>query len=329
MLQTSRRFLLHAALGAAIAPLATAQVAAPAAAWPTKPVTIVVPYPAGGSADAMVRPIAEKLARLWGQPVVVDNRTGANGIIATQLVMRAEPDGHTVLLHLTGFIQNASLYRKLPYDPFSDLAPVTQIGTQPMGLAVGNGSPYNSVDALLAGLKTGTAPPSYGSFGTGSTGHIFGELLKASAGVDLPHVPYRGEGPMLIDLISGRVTTGFVSSATAAARHKDRSLRILAVTGPHRLASLPEVPTLTESGLPGYDLVGWYGLFLPKGAPAAVVQKIATDARSVIAQPDIAARLRELEIEPTGTTPADFARLLRNDHARWDALIKKFRIELE
>ncbi len=132
-----------------------------------------------------------------------------------------------------------------------------------------------------------------------------------------------------MDLISGRVTTGFVSSATAAARHKDRSLRILAVTGPHRLTSLPEVPTLAEAGLSGYDLVGWYGLFLPKGTPAAIVQKIATDARSVIAQPDIAARLRELEIEPTGTTPADFARLLRSDHARWDALIKKFRIELE
>ncbi|CAN7158292.1 tripartite tricarboxylate transporter substrate-binding protein [Pseudorhodoferax sp. LjRoot39] len=185
------------------------------------------------------------------------------------------------------------------------------------------------MNALLAGLKTGSTPPSYGSFGTGSTGHIFGELLKASAGVDLPHVPYRGEGPMLFDLISGRVTTGFVSSATAAARYKDRSLRIFAVTGPHRLASLPEVPTLTESGLQGYDLVGWCGLFLPKGAPAVVLQKIAADARSVIGQSDIAARLRVLEIEPTGTTPADFARLLRNDHARGDALIKTFRIELE
>jgi tripartite-type tricarboxylate transporter receptor subunit TctC len=325
MFNTSRRVLLQTALCTAL-PLA---LASHAAAWPTKPVTIVVPYPAGGSADAMVRPIAEKLARLWGQPVVVDNRTGANGIIATQLVMRAEPDGHTVLLHLTGFIQNASLYRKLPYDPFSDLAPVTQLGTQPMGLAVGSGSPYTSVNALLAGLKTGSTPPSYGSFGTGSTGHIFGELLKASAGVDLPHVPYRGEGPMLIDLVSGRVTTGFVSSATAAARHKDRSLRILAVTGPHRLASLPDVPTLAEAGLAGYDLVGWYGLFLPKGTSAAIVQKIAADARSVIGQSDIAARLRELEIEPTGTTPADFAKLLRNDHARWDALIKTFRIELE
>lgn len=329
MSKASRRFLLRATLCAAIGPLAFATQAVPANGWPTKPVTIVVPYPAGGSADAMIRPIAEKLARLWGQSVVIDNRTGANGIIATQVVMRAEPDGHTVLLHLTGFIQNASLYRKLPYDPFSDLAPVTQIGTQPMGLAVGNGSPYTTVPALLAGLKTGTTPPSYGSFGTGSTGHIFGELLKASAGVDLPHAPYRGEGPMLIDLISGRVTTGFVSSATAAARHKDRSLRILAVTGPRRLASLPDVPTMAEAGLQGYDLVGWYGLFLPKGAPAAVAQKIAADTRSVLGQSDIAARLRELEIEPTGTTPADFATLLRNDHARWDALIKKFRIELE
>lgn len=317
------------ASGLALAVWLVPAVHADPAAFPRKPVTIIVPYPAGGSADALIRPIAEKLSHAWGQPVLVDNRTGANGIIATQAVMRAEPDGHTILLHLTGFIQNASLYKKIPYDPFKDLIAVTQIGTQPMGLAVGPDSPYASVGALAAGLKARPADLSYGSFGTGSTGHVFGELLKYNAGVQMPHVPYRGEGPMLIDLISGRVTLGFVSSATAAARMKDKSLRILAVTGPHRLPSMPQVPTLTEAGMKGYDLVGWYGFFLPKGTPASVVEKISADTRAALAQPDIVARMRELEIEPTGNSPAEFAKLLRSDYAKWDGLIKQFKIELE
>ena len=326
---TNRRSILRAVACAAALPIAfTAHVHA-STAWPSKAVTIVVPYQAGGSADAMIRPIADKLSRIWRQPVVVDNRPGANGIIATQAVMRAEPDGHTILLHLTGFVQNASLYRKIPYDPFNDLAPVTQLGTQPMGLAVAPSSSYASVREFTAGLKAKPADLSYGSFGTGSTGHIFGELLKSNLGVDMPHVAYRGEGPMLVDLMAGRVTVAFVSSATAATRQKDKSLKILAVTGPHRLASLPNVPTLSESGLKGYDLVGWYGLFLPKGAPRDVVEKIAADARGVIMLPDIVARMRELEIEPTGTSPAEFGKILRADHAKWDGLIKQFKIELE
>ncbi|MFM9924459.1 tripartite tricarboxylate transporter substrate binding protein [Variovorax sp. H27-G14] len=332
---THRRTAITAiTLLAALCTLAHTAQGQPAAqaqpsAFPRKAVTIVVPYPAGGSADALIRPVAEKLSRIWGQPVVVDNRTGANGIIATQAVMRAEPDGHTILLHLTGFIQNASLYRKLPYDPFKDLVPVTQLGTQPMGLAVGPASPYTSVSALAAGLKAHAGDVSFGSFGIGSTGHIFGELLKQNMGVQMPHVAYRGEGPMLIDLISGRVSVAFVSSATAAVRQKDQTLRILAVTGPHRLASMQQVPTLSEAGMKGYDLVGWYGFFLPKNTPAAVAERIAADTRTVLAQPDIVQRMRELEIEPSGTSPADFAKLLRSDYAKWDGLIKQFKIELE
>lgn len=326
---TSRRSILGAAACAAALSFALTVHAQASSPWPSKTVTIVVPYQAGGSADVMIRPIAEKLSRIWKQPVVVDNRTGANGIIATQAVMRAEPDGHTILLHLTGFIQNASLYRKIPYDPFQDLAPVTQLGTQPMGLAVAAASPYVSVKELAAGLKAKPGDLSYGSFGTGSTGHIFGELLKSNLAVDMPHIPYRGEGPMLIDLIAGRLTVAFVSSATAATRQKDKSLKILGVTGPHRLPSLPNVPTLTEAGLKGYELVGWYGLFLPKGSPQSVVERIAADTRSVIAQADIVARMRELEIEPTGTSPAEFGRILRADYAKWDGLIKQFKIELE
>ena len=318
-------FTIAMAALVALAPAASAQ----AQAFPSKPVTIVVPYPAGGSSDVLARSMAERLSKSWGQPVVVDNRTGANGIIATQTVMRAAPDGHTILLHLTGYIQNASLYRKLPYDPFRDMVPVMQVGTQPMGLAVSPSSPYNSVGALAEALRNRSERFSYGSFGAGSTGHIFGELLKSNTHANMPHVPYRGESPMLPDLMTGQLSVAFVSAATAVSRQKDKSLRILAVTGPRRFEELPNVPTLGEAGLKGFDLVGWYGLFLPKDTPRGLTDKIAADVRVVLAQPQMKEKMRELAIQPTGTTSAEFTKLLRSDYERWDSLIKQFGIALE
>jgi tripartite-type tricarboxylate transporter receptor subunit TctC len=327
-----RASLLRLAIGA-VAIFATASFATLAAAqtapFPSRPVTLVNPYPAGGASDALMRPIAERLSRLWNQPVVVDNRTGANGIVATQYVMRAAPDGHTILVHLTGIIQNVSLYKNVGYDPFKDLVPLTQIGTQPMGLAVSPKSAYQSFAALAQAVKAHPADFSYGSFGNGSTGHIYGELLRTQLDVAIPHAPYRGEGPMLPDIIATRVAYGFVSAYTAAARAKDKTLSILAVTGPRRLATLPDVPTLAELGYKNFELVGWYGLFVPAGTPKAVGDRIAADVKSVLAQPDIQARMRDLVIEPTGTSPADFVRLMRSDYASWDALIKQFSIALD
>ncbi len=297
--------------------------------YPAKPVTIVVPYGAGGAADALMRPIAERLGAMWKQPVVIDNRAGANGIIATQLVTRAAPDGYTLLLCLTGIVQNQSLYKKLPYDPFKDLLAITQVGTQPMGLAVTPGSPYRTMPALLDAARAAPAKFSYGSFGTGSTGHIYGELLRSSARLQIPHVPYKGEGPMLPDLISDRIQLGFVSASTAATRSQDKSLRILAVTGPHRLGVLPDVPTFAELGYKGFEPVGWYGLLAPAGTPRQIIDKVSADVRTVLAQPAIVARMRDLAIEPTGTTPEAFAKLMRSDYAKWDSLIKSFKIELD
>lgn len=297
--------------------------------FPSKAVTLVVPYGAGGSADVMARSLADKLAKAWAVPVVVENRSGANGIIATQLVMRAPADGHTILMHLTGYIQNASLYKKLPYDPFTDLLPVTQIGTQAMGLAVSAQSPHKDVKSLLAALSGDPSKGSYGSFGAGSTGHIFGELLRAGTQSTMPHVPYRGEAPMIPEIMSGRIDLGFVSAATASERQADGSLRILAVTGPSRQPSLPDVPTLTEAGLKGFDLVGWYGLFVPKGTPTATVERISADAKAALSRPEMVYRFRQLAIEPRGTTPQAFATILRDDFRRWDDLIKRFNITVE
>ncbi len=315
---------------AALASLALAASAALAqAAFPSKAVTLVVPYGAGGSADVMARALADKLSKAWNVPVLVDNRTGANGIVATQFVMRAPADGHTVLMHLTGMIQNASLYKKLPYDPFTDLVPVTQIGTQAMGLAVGPDSPHKDVGSLVKALSSEPGKGSYGSFGAGSTGHIFGELLRSTVGSTMPHVAYRGEAPMIPEIMAGRVELGFVSAATASERGTDGSLRILAVTGTRRLPALPGVPTMAEAGLKGFDLVGWYGLFVPKGTPAATVQRIAADAKAALSRPEMVYRFQQLAIDPRGSTPREFEGILREDFQRWDSLIRRFHIALD
>ncbi|MFS8977770.1 tripartite tricarboxylate transporter substrate binding protein [Cupriavidus necator] len=316
----------------ALAPMLAMQpagAAPPASSYPAKPVTIVVPYAAGGATDAMIRPIAEALSTQWKQPVIVDNRPGANGIIATQLVSKAAPDGYTLLLSLTGIVQNLSLYKKVPYDPFKDLQAITQLGTQPMGLAVAPASPYRDVGALIDAARATPGKFSYGSFGTGSTGHIYGELLRSTAKLEIPHVAYKGEAPMLPDLMAGRVQLGFVSASTAATRHRDKSLRILAVTGPRRIGTMADVPTLAELGYKGFEAVGWYGLFAPAGTPKPVAEKIVADTRAVLQSPAIVARLRDQAIEPTGTSSDDFTRLLRADYAKWDGLIKTFKIELE
>ena len=297
--------------------------------WPAKPIRVVVNFPPGGAADVLARALGQELAETLKQPLVVDNRPGANGIIATQLVSKAAPDGYTLLLNLTGIVQNLSLYKKVPYDPFKDLQAITQLGTQPMGLAVAPASPYRDVGALIDAARATPGKFSYGSFGTGSTGHIYGELLRSTAKLEIPHVAYKGEAPMLPDLIAGRVQLGFVSASTAATRHRDKSLRILAVTGPRRIGTMADVPTLAELGYKGFEAVGWYGLFAPAGTPRPVVDKIAADARAVVQSPAIVARLRDQAIDPTGTSPDDFTRLLRADYAKWDGLIKTFKIELE
>lgn len=304
-------------------------VATAQADFPSKSVTLIVPYGAGGSGDVLARSLGDKLSKSWNVPVIVENRTGANGIIATQTLMRAPADGHTILMHLTGVIQNASLYKKLPYDPFTDIVPVTQIGTQPMGLAVSAQSPYKDVPALVNALGSSSSKASYGSFGAGSTGHIFGELLRNSARSSMPHVPYRGEAPMIPDLMTGRIELGFVSTATAAERGKDGSLRILAVTGPVRQPSMPNVPTMQEVGQKGFEIVGWYGLFVPKGTPTKTVERIAQDTNRLLTTPEMVYRFKQLAIEPTGTTPKQFETIMHDDFRRWDALIKRFNIVVE
>jgi len=290
--------------------------------FPRKQVTIVVPYAAGGATDALARPLADKLGKLWGQAVVVENRVGANGAVGTLSVAKSEPDGHTVLLHSNGILRNHSHNRRL----LDDLAGVTQIGTQPMGLAIGPSVPYATVDGLVAALKAKPTHSGYGSAGIGSTGHIYGEILNRSANAEIAHIPYGGEAPMLPDLISGRLTYGFVSLATGVARQNDKTLTILAITGTNRHSLLPAVPTLAELGLKGFDSVIWFGLFVPASTPKRVVEKLADDTRAVMQEPDMKVRVKVLAIELSHTTPTDFAKTLEREQEKWGALMKQFGI---
>jgi len=327
MMRTMGLALAMGCLGATAALPMRSIAAAPA--WPAKPVHILTPYQAGGSADAMARPIAAKLSEMWGQPVIVENKPGANGILATQTMIKAPADGYTLLYHITGIIQNPLLYKTAGYDPLKDIAPVLQIGSQSMALSVPAKSPLANLDQLVAQGRGNPAGQSYGSVGNGHTGHIWSELLTSEHGIKGTHAAYKGSGPLVVDLIAGRLDWAFLSTAEAATRLQDKSLRVLALSGPHRVKQLPGVATLQELGYPGFEMVGWHGLFAPAGTPAATLRKIEDDVRKVLADPEVARVAETQFIEITGLGRADFTRVVQTDHDRWRTLIRKFDIKNE
>lgn len=322
-----RQFLAFAALAATV--LATPTMAS-AQAFPTKPVVIVVPYQAGGSVDAIARPLAAKLAKMWGQPVIVDNRPGANGMIATQYVMKSPADGHTLLYHLTGIIQNPLIYKNVSYDPLKDVTPVIQIGGQAMGLALPGKSPISSVDQLVAdGRDKGSKGHAYGSVGVGQTGHIWSELLTSEKSIKASHAAYKGVSPMVIDLVAERLDWAFLSSAESIVRTSDKSVKVLAVTGTERIKQLPSIPTMREIGYPGFEMTGWHGIFAPAGTPKPVVAKIENDIRAALNEPELKAVLELQVISPSSLGSDGFSKVMREDQARWANLVKRFNIQVD
>jgi tripartite-type tricarboxylate transporter receptor subunit TctC len=298
--------------------------------FPSKPVTIVVPYQAGGSIDAIARPLAAKLQRTWGQPVIVDNRPGANGMLATQSVVKAPADGYTILYHITGIIQNPLLYKNVAYDPLKDVTPVLQIGGQAMGLAVPTKSPITSLDQLVAdGKAKGERGHAYGSVGVGHTGHIWSEYLVGEKGFRAGHAAYKGTGPLVIDLVAGRLDWAFLSTAEAITRTGDNSVRVLAVTGTERVKQMPTVPTMREVGYPGFEMVGWHGLFVPASTPKPLVDKLEQDIRAALAEPDLQKVLDMQVIHATGLGSDSFGKVMREDSARWGTLIRRFNISAQ
>lgn len=300
---------------------------APAADYPTRPIRMIVPFSPGGSNDIMGRLIGQKLQESMGQQVLVDNRPGASGIVGTQLAANAQPDGYTMLMMSLTLTVNPSLYRKLPYDTEKDLVPVTLVASAPLMLVVNPSLPVKSVKDFIAYAKANPGKLNFGSGGRGTTPHLAGEMLKTMAGVQMTHVPYKGGGPALSDLVGGQIQLMLENIPSTLPFVKSGKLHALAVTGKKRSALVPDLPTLDEAGLEGYEIVGWNGLFFPAGTSDAMVQKIHAETVKALAQPDVKERLATLGAEGVGSSPAQFAAFVRAEIAKWARLVKQAGLE--
>ncbi len=311
-------------LCAALAGAATAQT------FPNRPVRLIVTYTAGGPADIAARALAQKLSEAWRQQVVVDNRAGAGGIIGTDLAAKAAPDGYT-LLHGTaaGLIINPLLVKKLPYDTFRDFAPVSMVVIVPQLLVVHPGVPAATLKELLTLARSRPGQLNYASVGVGSPNHLGMELLKSMAGVDMVHVPYKGATPAMADLIAGQVQLAFNGMASVLPQIASGKLKALAIGSARRSPAAPDVPTVAESGLTGFEYTAWNGNFAPAGTPPALIAKISTDIRNALTAPDVVQRLASLGSEPAASTPAQFAAYMQEDHVRWSRVVKTIGLKPE
>jgi tripartite-type tricarboxylate transporter receptor subunit TctC len=319
-----RRQLVTRLLGAAatgltltLSPSAFAQ-----SDWPNKPVRIVVPFSAGGSTDVVARMVGQKLSELWGQTVVIDNRAGAGGNVGADMVAKSAPDGYTLLLASGSITINPHLYKRMPFDTQKDLVPITNVASGPMLVVVPDSSPAKNVKQLIAMAKAKPGSVNFGSAGVGSQVHLAGENFADAAGIDIVHVPYKGEAPGYTDLISNQIQLMVGNFAAASALVGPGRLRALAVTSAERSPQMPEVPTVAESGLPGFSNYGWFGLFAPAGTPPAVLDKVQRDTARVLAVTETKARLYVMGMTPIGNSSTDFARAMQSESTRWAAVVK-------
>jgi tripartite-type tricarboxylate transporter receptor subunit TctC len=290
--------------------------------WPTRSVTIVVPFAPGGGTDLGTRIVAQKLGQLWGQSVIVDNRGGAGGNVGLEIVSRAKPDGYTLLTGNVGTQSiNPTLYKKLNYNPDTAFVPVGQFAELPFVLAATNSLPANSVKELVALAKANPDKYTFASSGAGGSPHLSGETFKIATGVKLMHVPYKGGGAAMTDLIGGNVHLLFASVLETATYIKGGKLKALAITSKKRVSALPDVPTLEEAGVKGAESGSWLGLLAPAGTPAAVVDKISKDLQKVLAMPEVQQQLQGQGAVAHGGTPADFAKLMADDRKKYARII--------
>ena len=304
-------------VGSAAATTAWAQ------AYPTKPVKLVVPFPPGGSLDITGRLLAQKLTETWGQPVVVENKPGAGGNIGADLVAKSPPDGYTILLGaLSTHAVNPNLYAKMPYDAVKDFAPITLIAITPNVLVVNAASPVNNVREFIAYAKANPGKLAFGSGSNGSAGHLAGELFKVETGSDAVHVPFKGGAPATQALLAGDTQFMFDNLANAMAQVKAGKLKALAVTTAQRSPLVPELPTMAEAGLPGFDISTWYGLFAPAGTPPAVVAKWNADVAKILNSPDVRAKLVADGAEPSPNTPEQFAQMIARELSKYARIVK-------
>ena len=311
----SRRQTLQAGLALAVGSTVPGSFAQ--GAFPSRPIKFIVPFPPGGATDLVGRLLAAKLQESWGQTVVVENKAGASGMIGTEQVARAAPDGHTVLVAITTHVQNPAIFTKVPYDPIKDFAPVSQICLSYLVLVVKPDFPARDLKEFVALVKATPGKYSFGSFGAGTSSHIVGEGFARRAGLDMTHVPYKGSAPMISDLLGGQVPCAWADVSTATQHIAAGKLRPLAVSGERRAPLLATVPTLLENGYPGFEALGWVGILLPAGTPQAIVDKYSAEMVRLVKLPEVRARLYDQTLMPVGDNAESFARTLKRDMARW------------
>jgi len=311
--------LLCAAL--LVSPIADAQ------SFPSKSVRLVVPFAAGGSTDIVARMLGQKLSEIWGQPVIVDNRAGGSTVIGTDIVAKSAPDGLTLLVTPAPFTIVPSLIGKLPYDPHKDFAPIALINTTPLVVVVHPGVPARDIPELIRLAKARPGALNFGSSGSGGSNHLAGELFSAMAGVKMVHIPYKGNAPALADLVGGHVDLVFNGLTSAITQIQSGRLRALAVTSLNRSVALPDLPTLDEAGLKGFQAVAWNGLTAPAGTPQAIIEKINADVRRIIKSPDLVQRLRSEGSDAVGSTVAEYTTFLREEIVKWNRIIQQAKIK--
>jgi tripartite-type tricarboxylate transporter receptor subunit TctC len=320
---TRRTLLAGASLAALAAPLA-------AQTYPARTIRFIVPFAAGaGVLDIMARLVGQHLGQNVGQQVMIDNRPGAGGNVGAEVAAKAAPDGYTMLMGAVALVVSPYLYAKLPFDPMTDLVPVTQVNSAPLMLIVHPSLPVNSVAELIAYAKARPGQLNYGSGGVGSTPFLATELFKSMAGINVVHVPYRGGAPALADLVAGQLSFMIENVPGTLPFVKDGKLRALAITSRQRLALVPEVPTMIEAGVKDYEMIGWNGIFVPKGTPAEIVTRLSTELVKVLRSPEVVEQMAKLGAVPVGSTPAEFAAFVTAESQRWGKIIKDLGIKPE
>lgn len=314
-MNTTRRAILAA-------PLLAAPALAHAQSWPTRPVRIIIPYPPGGPTDIAGRVIAAGLQAQLGQPAVVENRAGASGLIGSGEVARAAPDGGMFLVNASAHVIVPHLQPQMPFDAIADFTPVTELVKVPLILVVNPQLPVNSVADLIALARAQPGRLSYASSSIGGAPHLAGEMFKLMTGTTLAHVPYRGSGPALADLIGGHVQVMFDSLASSAGHVRDGRLRAIAVSTAERLTAFPDLPTIAEAGVPGYEIATWYGMWAPKNLPEAIATRMQQAVAAVAETEEARARFVSLGAQPVASPPAEFARFVRSEYERWGKLVR-------
>lgn len=321
--------LVRLYLIAAGSALVLGATAADAQAYPTRPIRIVVPFGAGGGADLVTRFLAQRMTTALGTSIVVDNRPGGGGLIGTHLAVSAAPDGYTLVEASATTLAVLPVMTKAPYDALRDLTPITMMGAQPHVILVHPSVPIKSVQELIAHAKSKPGALNYASSGNGGPNHLGTELFKLEAGIQMTHIPYKGNGPALADLLGGQVQLSILTVAPSLPHIKAGKLRALAATSPARLPVLPDLPTVAELGFPNYEVVSWYGLLAPARTPPAVIAKLHQEIATILKQPDAVEALKAQGVDSIGNTPDEFAAHIRNEIERWSRVVKAIGLRLD